>query len=66
MYLVYSDVYPICICSTATDAEEMCLALAEASYYENCYMRQQLGFSIHQSLAKFATFYNYKEVPFVG
>ena len=69
MYLVYNnsfgEIYPICVCNSASDAEEMCLALAEEVYYNHCMLMQQLDYSTHQTLITMGH-YNYKEVPFIG
>lgn len=68
MYLVYNnsfgEIYPICICNSASDAEEMCLALAEEAYYHHYIIMQQLNYSTNQTL--FTMGYDYKEVPFIG
>lgn len=69
MYLVYNDSYcevdPICICSSSSDAEEMCLALAEETYYHHCMLFLQVNRPTFQTLITMGH-YNYKEVPFVG
>ena len=69
MYLVYdyyhTNIFPICVCSSASDAEEMCLSLAEENYYNHCMLYLQLNHKTYQTLISIGT-YNYKEVPFVG
>ena len=77
MYLVYqiisTDIYPICICNTAADAEEMCLSLAWESYYHRWYINEQIaipkGYSSVYTTAPSlinCNIYRYKEVPYVG
>lgn len=69
MYLVYDNAFgeiaPICICSTTADAEEMCLALAEESYYHHRMLYLQINRISFQTLLTLGH-YNYKEVPFIG
>lgn len=79
MYLVYKELgdgtkLTRCICSTAADAEEMCLELTWESWYSRCFIDDQIvkpkGHSsiytqIPDSLLHVDNF-NYEEVPFVG
>ena len=69
MYLVYDNTFgeisPICVCGTTADAEEMCLALAEESYYNHRMLYLQINRTSFQTLSTLGH-YNYKEVPFVG
>ena len=77
MYLVYNnidgDIFPACICATVFDAEEMCLSYAWEEYYRRWFMDQQFavpnGFETiyrEQPTVINRSYYNYKEVPFVG
>lgn len=77
MYLVYDsiggDTYPICICSTHEDAEEMCLSLAWEEYYRRWFIDEQIAIpkgieTIYREKPTLinSSHYNYKEVPFVG
>ena len=69
MYLVYNnsfdEIYPICICNSTSDAEEMCLALTEETYYIHCMLMQQLNYPNNQTLITMGH-YDYKEVPYIG
>ena len=77
MYLVYSniggDTFPVCVCATTSDAEEMCLSCAWEEYYRRWFIDEQ--FAIPKGLKTIylekptlinSGYYNYKEVPFVG
>lgn len=74
MYLVYNKCagmnVPFCICDTATDAEEMCLSLAQEDLYTRYYisvqcLRHPTQMLNYITLANSSEYY-YKEVPFVG
>lgn len=77
MYLVYQnisgDIYPICICTTAVDAEEMCLELSWESYYHRWLLDQQIAIpggydSIYNQIPSLihCDIYKYKEVPYIA
>ena len=46
-YMVYKtingDCFPQAICSSESDAEELCLAFAEAELYNRCYIDSQFA-----------------------
>ena len=67
MYLVYCDSFhgsigPLCICNTAADAEEMCLAFHQEDEYDRFFVKLQLN--LPRAIPPIS--YNYKEVPFIG
>ena len=77
MYLVYDsicgDIYPILICSSRSDAEEMCLSLAWEEFYRRSFMDSQfaipLGYkTIHNNIPTLENsgHYNVMEVPCIG
>ena len=76
MYLVYQnisgDIYSVCVCSTASDAEEMCLELAWDAYYTRAYIDSQIAIpnGYNSTYAQTPTLlnsscYKYKEVPYI-
>lgn len=70
MYLVYNnidgDCFPVCVCSSEIDAQEMCLSLAQEEYYRGFCLANQVNFPYTAKLTDYSRYYNVMEVPFVG
>lgn len=70
MYLVYADIdgdiFPACICASETDAEEMCLSMAQEEYYRGFCLAMQVGHPYNAKLTNYSRYYDYMEVPYIG
>ena len=70
MYLVYAnidgDIFPACICTSETDAEEMCLSMAQEEYYRGFCLAMQVGRPYDAKLTSYSRDYSYMEVPYIG